>query len=185
MKSTPHDDKNTAPGATGPLPSIGRTGSPHCCATLPRRTPPCTTVRTDDTAGSTTHDDTAVNDKPATPNSSFRRRAALNTLGVVVLLLGLGSASLVYWSAQARSARLSNDQATLNAGGGWQDGSLSLVDSKKSSHDLELYNGKVGVLAARLQDWCEKPESWAIMIATISTLTALCCFLAAHRSRLG
>lgn len=125
-----------------------------------------------------------MNDKPAIPSSSSRRCAALKTLGLVVLLLGLGSASLVYWSGQARSARLLNDQAARNAESGWQDGSLSPVDSKKSSRDLELYYGKIGVPIVRLRDWCQKPESRAIMIATISILAALACFLAAHRSRL-
>ena len=42
--------------------------------------------------------------------SSFKWPAVLNTLGVAVLLLGLGAAGGVYWSGQAQSAG-SNAQA--------------------------------------------------------------------------
>jgi hypothetical protein len=120
-----------------------------------------------------------VNNKAAIPSSSRKRRAAFNALGVLVLFLGLGGAGLIYYgSAQRRSAAPSTGQGTPAAEGGWQDGTLSLPDSKKSSRDLELYYGKAGMLAVRLRDWVEQPGTLAIIIATVSTLAAMGCFLA-------
>jgi hypothetical protein len=40
-----------------------------------------------------------------------------------------------------------------------------------------MYYGKAGMLAVRLRDWFEQPESLAIILATSSTLAALACFL--------
>jgi hypothetical protein len=121
-----------------------------------------------------------VNDKPGqTRPGRTRRRTAFNTLGILIFVLGTGSAGLIYWNAHHRSAQPSNVQGTSAADGSWQDGTLALQDSKKSSRDLEMYYGKTGMLAVRLRDWFEQPESRAIILATTSTLAALACFLLA------
>jgi len=123
---------------------------------------------------------TQVNDQPSpTRPSRTRRRTAFNTLGILVFLLGTGSAGLIYWSAHHRSAQSSKVQGTSAVDGSWQDGTLALQDSKKSSRDLEMYYGKAGMLAVRLRDWSEQPESRAVILAIISTLAALACFLLA------
>lgn len=116
-----------------------------------------------------------MNDKAAIPGPSPRRRKLFNTLGVLVFVLGVGTAGFVDWNGHHHS----NGPGTSTADGSWQDGTLSLQDSKKSSRDIELYNGKVGLLVVRLRDWAGQPESLAIIIATISTLAALACFFAA------
>ena len=108
---------------------------------------------------------------------------ALNSLGAVTLLLGLAAAGFIYWSGHARSARQSSNQATSSLEGGWHDTTLSREDSKRANRDIEMYYGKLGMLVVRLQDWFAEPSSLALIIATMSTLTALGCFLAANRLR--
>ena len=115
------------------------------------------------------------------PGSSPKPGAALNRLGVVVLLLGLTSACLVFWIGQRRIAGQSKSGATTTAEGGWQDSTLSIKDSKKASHDVELYYGKLGFLVVKLSDWWERPESKAVILAAASTLIAAGCFFAARR----
>ena len=105
-------------------------------------------------------------------------RARLISLGIVILLLGLATAGLIHWRAQHHSA-----QPTSPPPGEWQDTSLSREDSKKSARDIEMYYGKIGLLVVRLQDWFSEPESWVLIIATVSTLAAAACFLAANRLR--
>ena len=126
-----------------------------------------------------------MNAKMPVPSTSVQRRAELlKTIGVVVLVLGIGSASIVYWRGQNRSASQSNHQETLNAQGGWGDSTLAPEDTKGSSRTIEMNFGKVAVLVMnwlhRLQQL--KPhESLAITIGMISILTALTCFLVANR----
>ena len=113
--------------------------------------------------------------------SSPKQGATLNRLGVVVLLLGLTSAGLVFWFGQRQIARQSRSRATTAAEGDWQDGTLSLEDSKSGSRAVELYYGKTGFLVLRLSNWWKRPESKAIVLATASTLIAAGCFFAARR----
>ena len=92
-----------------------------------------------------------MNDKPIIPSSSYRHRVALNRLGIVVLLIGIGSAIIIYWSGQVRSARQFNQQGSFNAEGGWKDGTLPPEDTKRFSRDVEMYYGKVGLLVVKWQ----------------------------------
>jgi len=126
-----------------------------------------------------------MNAKMPTPSRPAQRSAELlKTIGVVVLVLGIGSASVVYWSGQTSSAsQLQNEEAS-NARGGWSDSSLAPGDTKGSSRTIEMNFGKVAVLIANwLHGWEQlKPYQWlAITIATTSILTALSCFLVANR----
>ena len=104
--------------------------------------------------------------------SGFRHTATLNTVGVIVLLVGISSAALVY-----RLGQKSSPTSTTN--GAWKDSTLSLTDSKTSTRNIELYGGKVEVLMVKWLDWLRRPESLAILIAIISALVALGCFLVA------
>ena len=119
----------------------------------------------------------AVNNNSPIPNLPATRRTTLYAIGVLVLVLGSAIAAIVYWTGQSRSVPQSN------AAGDWRDSTLSTQDSKVSSRDVELYYGKIGMLVVKFQDWFHQPASWAILIATISTLTAVACFRAAHRPR--
>ena len=106
--------------------------------------------------------------------SAFRHAATLKTVGVIVLLFGMGSAVLVYRLGQDHSA-------TSTTNGEWKDSTLSLTDSKTATRDIELYGGKMEVLMVKWLGWLQRPESMAIIIATISALIALGCFLVARR----
>jgi len=123
----------------------------------------------------------AVSDKPTIPSSSVKQQATLNALGLIVLLVGIGSACIVYWIGQNRHAGRSNRTGTSTAGGDWKDGTLSLEDSKIASRDIEMYYGKAGVLTVRALNWLRRPKTQAILLATVSTLIAFGCFFVARR----
>ena len=120
-----------------------------------------------------------MNDSTAT-RSSAKHRATLNAVGIVVLVLGLVGACVVYAIGQNRSA----GQAA-NADGTWQDGSLQPYDSKSFSHDVQMYNGTMGILVMKWWNLCDalkRPGSMAIMIAAGSAVMAYGCFMAAKRN---
>ena len=126
-----------------------------------------------------------MNNNQAIPGSSVKRRAALNRFGTIVLILGLGIAILVDWGGQARSTRQPNPQGNTNAVGEWQDTTLPSEDTKQFSRDVEMNYGKVGVLVAKGQIWWENlqpSERWAIVIATISIIASVGCFLGARNA---
>jgi hypothetical protein len=102
--------------------------------------------------------------------------------GIVVLLLGLLSASVVYLTGQDRVARHSKDQPAVDSLS--RDDTLSLEDSKTSSRSTEIYSGRVGVLLStwfRRWDGLEDFQRSAIVIAMSCALAASICFLVAHR----
>ncbi|HTS20046.1 MAG TPA: hypothetical protein VMP11_20900 [Verrucomicrobiae bacterium] len=114
-----------------------------------------------------------MNNKVAFPGLSSQRHSALNILGVAVLALGLTAASIVLLRA--------NPNVPGAASGDWQDNSLSIQDSKASSRDVEMYDGKLGLLTVKLSNTFHQPESLAMIIAAGSTLFALGCFIVARR----
>ncbi len=106
-------------------------------------------------------------------------RTSLYLLSCVILLVGLGSAVLIYRAAANTQANaLGYDQG---------DGSVYPVmpeDSKKYLRDMELYGGKANVLADQLRrgfDGLWHGKSLAYTIACISALLALGVFAAASR----
>ncbi len=128
-----------------------------------------------------------MNAKTPVQSSSPKNPAELlKTLGVLVLVLGVISASVIYFSGRKRSASELDNQEPSVLDGGWKDSTLSSEDLKGSSHTIEMNYGKVAVLIVNWLHWWEqlKPhESLAIIIATISTLAALSCFIVARRWR--
>jgi hypothetical protein len=121
-----------------------------------------------------------VVEQAAMPVTPARRRATLNTIGVVVLVLGIAVAGLVYESGQ----KSSGVQPKAHADGDWVDQSLSTEDSKASTRDVEEYYGSLGMFAIRAEDWFAnlgRPGPLAGLVATAAALTALGCFIAAKR----
>ena len=110
-------------------------------------------------------------------SDASKQHSALNIVGVTVLVVGLSIASIVLVTG---AGRLRAPGAT-GAPGDWQDNSLSIEDSKVSSHDLEMYDGKLGMLALRLSAAFHQPESLAMIIAVTSSLIAVGCFYVSHR----
>jgi hypothetical protein len=117
-------------------------------------------------------------------NAVIRRRTALNLLGILVLLLGIGSASIVYRTENNRWQ--STNQENPKVQNGWQDSTLSPDDAKGSSRDLELLYGKVGALVISFWNRCEEffrhPATGEIVIGLISVVLAFLCFLMANRA---
>ena len=107
--------------------------------------------------------------------SAFRPVATLRALGVVVWLLGVGSAGLLY-----RAASESNPPPATSSTEYGSDSTLAPLDSKLATHDIELYGGKVEVLMVTWLGWLQRPESLAMIIGLCSTLIALGCFLVAR-----
>jgi hypothetical protein len=84
-----------------------------------------------------------------------KRTAAelLQTLGVLVLVLGVVIASIVFWSGQKRSANRSNKPESFVVDGGWKDSTLPSEDLKGSSRTIELNYGKVATLIVKWLHW--------------------------------
>ena len=102
--------------------------------------------------------------------TAFRNAMILNILGAIVLIVGISSAVIVYWLGQ-------KPPALSTTSSDWKDSSLSAMDSKTSTRNIELYGGKVEILMVKLLDWLHRPESLPILIVAISALMALSCFL--------
>ncbi len=64
------------------------------------------------------------------------RQTRLYLISAVILIVGLGSAGLIYLTT-----------------GNEQDNVLDFENSKMYIHDLELYGGKANVLAEELRNW--------------------------------
>ena len=80
---------------------------------------------------------------------NFRPGIMLNIIGAIVLLVGLGSAFLVYRSAEI-------DLSTALGYEVGYDGSVYPImpdDSKTYLRSLELYNGKAGVMMDQFRRW--------------------------------
>ena len=110
-------------------------------------------------------------------------RFQLRAFGVVVLLVGLVSASLVYWSGADHSKRSRNQEAA-NMENEDQDFNLSFEDSKKATREMEIYYGKLGLVVEKWSSELEKlkhPEPMAVLIALFSAVVASGCFAAANR----
>lgn len=103
----------------------------------------------------------------------------LNLIGTIILLVGLGSALLIYRTAKNDS----NNVVAYEQG----DGSVYPVtpeDSKKYLRDLELYGGKANVLADEFRRWFVglwHGESLAFTVACITIFISFGFFYAAHR----
>ena len=101
--------------------------------------------------------------------SASRHSRTLQAVGVLVLLVGIGSAGLVIRFGLA-------PVPATPTNGDWQDSSLALTDSKSATRNIELYGGKVEVLMVRLLDWAQRPEGLALLIISGAVVIALGCF---------
>jgi flagellar basal body-associated protein FliL len=96
------------------------------------------------------------------PHASGRRRARLRTIGILVLLLGLGGAGAVYWTG-APPEDFSANPATARA-------------YRTESRDIEINFGKMGLVMNDLLDDLKYPRTQAAIIAVVSLLVASGCF---------
>ena len=96
----------------------------------------------------------------------------LNLLAVIVLICGLGSAASI-WLAQDRADRQASAGATDIPG------PLSPQDSRRYTHDVELYYGTTGLLMDKWRRWWEAMthgKPLATTLAVVSLAVAGGCF---------
>jgi hypothetical protein len=124
-------------------------------------------------------DNVIMNRRLLPSSTSARTRLILNLLAVIVLICGLGSATSI-WLAQDRIDRQGS------AGGTDVTGSLSPQDSRRYTHDVELYYGETGLLMDKWKrGWEEmthgKPLATTIALASL-VVAGGCFYLAANQS---
>ena len=107
-------------------------------------------------------------EKTPSPDLSLRHQKRLKAIGIIVLLLGIGSAGFVYWLG-TRTPDLSDD--------------LSMVGyNRAESRQMGQLFGKMGLL---IEDWSndlKQPGTQAEIIVAISILVAAGCFYIARLS---
>jgi hypothetical protein len=109
----------------------------------------------------------------------LHRRTWLNLMGAVILLVGLGSAGLVY----QRAGNAPNGASGYEAA----DGTIYPImpgDSKLYRHNLEVYGGKFSVIMDDFRRWfigLWQGKSLAVIIAGTAILISLALFSAAQR----
>jgi hypothetical protein len=102
------------------------------------------------------------NDKTSGPRSSFKRAARLRTIGLIMLVLGLGSAGLVYWLG-TRSPDLMDDLSMLGY-------------NKAQTRQMGMLYGKMGPVIEEWFDDLKQPGTQAEIIVVVSILVAAGCF---------
>jgi hypothetical protein len=112
--------------------------------------------------------------------SSARWRLILHLLGLAVLLAGYSGATLA-WRAQDRIDQQNAYLAAHDAD------SLSPLDSRTGTRQLEVQYGKMGLVAAGLAEWAESlmhGKRLAEVLIVLSSAAAIVCFIAAgHRGK--
>jgi len=109
-----------------------------------------------------------VNDEKTSPDSSSKRAARFRLIGIIVLVLGLGSAGVVYWLG-TRSPDVTDD--------------LSMVGyNKAQTRQMAMLYGKMGPVIEEWFDDLKQPGTQAEIIVAISILVAIGCFYIARLS---
>jgi hypothetical protein len=103
-----------------------------------------------------------TDDKAPDPDASSRKRARLRFIGVLMLLLGMGGASLVYWLG-TRSGDPANDPTLVGY-------------DRAESRQMGVLYGKMGLLIEDLTEDLKRPRTQAILIATVAAFVAAGCF---------
>jgi len=92
-----------------------------------------------------------------------KRRQRLKIIGVIVLVLGLSSAGFVYWLG-THSANIKDD--------------LSMVGySRAQTRQMENLYGKMGPMIDDSVGLLKQPATQAVIIASVSVVMAVGCFL--------
>ena len=102
--------------------------------------------------------------------SLANRQTRLYFIGIVILLVGLGSATPIYLTAKKDAGR---------------EAMYEFKHSKRYRHDLEVYGGKMSVLTDEWLHWLDTVshgKPLAVTIAILTGLVSLGFFYAAYRS---
>ena len=103
-----------------------------------------------------------MDDKTPGPDSALRKRARLRIIGVIVLMMGIGSACLVYWMG-TRSGDLTDDPSMVGY-------------NKAESRQMGILYGKMGLMIDDLFDDLKHPGTQATLIVAVASLVAFGCF---------
>lgn len=110
--------------------------------------------------------------------TSSNPRACLRLIGAVILLVGLGSAALIYVTSRDRSGSV-----PAYENGGQLAYRTSPEDSKQYLRSLELYGGTANVLANELRLWFDglwHGRTLAFTVACIAIVISSGIFYAAN-----
>jgi hypothetical protein len=111
------------------------------------------------------------------------RRALLYLIAALTLLLGTGSAVLIYINADNNPDRVLGYEVV-----GGKVYPVAPEDSKVYMHDLELYGGKANVLADEFIGWFNglwHGRSLAVVMACLAVIVSTGFFFAANHLRSG
>jgi hypothetical protein len=103
----------------------------------------------------------------------------LSLVGAIVLLVGLGSAGVIYLTAGNDSGDFLGYEMV-----GGEVYQVSPEESKTYKHELEVYGGKANVLADEFMRWFAglwHGKSLAITVACISIFTSVGIFFVTYR----
>ncbi len=103
-----------------------------------------------------------ANDKASDSRLPSRRSARLRMIGLTVLILGLGSAGLVYWLG-TRSPDVSDDLSMLGF-------------NRARTRQMGMLYGKMGPVIEEWSDDLKRPGTQAEIIVVSSILAAAGCF---------
>jgi hypothetical protein len=103
-----------------------------------------------------------ANGKTSSPHSTSKWSARLRMIGIIVLVLGLGSAGVVYWLG-TRSPDVSDDISMLGY-------------NKAQTRQMGILYGKMGPVIEQWFDDLKQPGTQAEIIVVVSTLVAAGCF---------
>ena len=109
----------------------------------------------------------------------------LNRVGVLILVLGFGAAISV-WLAQDRIDRRVAAGRTNDLSSNAIVQPLAPDDSRRYTHDVEMYYGKTGLLMDKWTRWFKtithgKPLAWTIALTAIIAAAGLFLFAAIYR----
>ncbi len=110
-------------------------------------------------------------------------RTYLNRIAALVLLVGLGSAAFLYWTAEHHAPGVLGYEA-----GGGEVYPILPGDSKKYLRDLEIYGGKSAVLVEEFKSWflgLWHGKSLAWIVAGMTLFVSAGLFYAAGRRPSG
>jgi len=108
---------------------------------------------------------------------SLNMQARLNLISAIILLVGLGSAILIYLTAENDSGSVLGYEVV-----GGDVYPITPENSKMYEHDLELFGGKAAVLANEFKNWFGglwHGKSLAFTVACISIFISLGVFFVA------
>jgi hypothetical protein len=106
-------------------------------------------------------------------------RSRVSLIGLVVLALGLAIAEGIYWFGQQTASAKSQESEELTK-------TMQLENQRKEDREIETGFGKVYVSVIHAEQWWSTLpgyEQAGFVIATITVLVAVACFILAAQLR--